>query len=244
MRDNSKISQELLETVERYHDHNMPQSEREAFEERLQNDTEFKTLVDDIQSFLFGIEQQVLKEKLDGFHDEIPSTETQKKASKVRQFQFMKIAAAAVIVIAIGSFWFLSGSSNDRLYDDFFKPDPGLATTMSSSDNYDFYDAMVNYKQGDYKKAIDKWEVLHQKNPENDTLNYFLGVANLAEKNTDKAILFLKETAMQKESVFSDDANYYLGLAHIKIKDFEAAKRDLKRSSLEEARVVLSKIKD
>ncbi len=244
MKHNSNISQELLETVERYHNHTMPQDERKTFEQRLENDAEFNTLVNDIQSFLYGIEQQALKEKLEEFHEEIPiRMDTEQKASKVRQFQFMKIAAAAVIVIAVGCFWFLNGSSNERLYDNYFKPDPGLPTTMSSTDNYVFFDAMVNYKQGDYKKAISKWEVLQNKAPQNDTINYFIGVAYLADKNVDKAIPYLNKTISTSNSVFIDDAYYYLGLAYLKNDHIEQAKAAFKKSKYENSREILKALK-
>ncbi|WP_156115609.1 hypothetical protein [Psychroserpens sp. Hel_I_66] len=39
---------------------------------------------------------------------------------------------------------------------------------MSSNSNL-IYDAMVNYKQGDYKTAIGKWETLKANQPDNDT---------------------------------------------------------------------------
>jgi tetratricopeptide (TPR) repeat protein len=243
LKDNSTISQELLETIERYHNHTMPQVERQAFEQRIENDAEFKTLVNDIQTFLFGIEQQALEEKLEEFHEEMPiRMDTEQKASKARQFLFMKIAAAVVILIAVGSFWFLSGSSNERLYDNYFKPDPGLPTTMSSTDNYVFFDAMVDYKQGDYKKAISKWEALQQKEPLNDTINYFIGVANLAENNTDRAISFLNKTASKQESVFNTDANYYLGLAYLKKNDRETAIKFLKNSNTDQSKLLLDKL--
>lgn len=222
----------------------MPTEERTAFKERLQQDAAFKTQVQDIKLLLCGVEEQALKEKLDEFHDEMPiRMETQKKASKVRQFQFMKIAAAAVIVIAAGCFWFLNGSSNERLYDNYFKPDPGLPTTMSSSDNFAFFDAMVNYKQGDYKTAIKKWEKLEQIAPKNDTITYFLGVANLADKNTSEAIDYLNRTVDVSKSVFREDAYYYLGLAYLKSDNIEEATQAFQKSQSENSKEILKDLK-
>src|SRR5690606_23244373 len=105
---------------------------------------------------------------------------------------------------------------NQKLYAEFFVPDPGLPTTMSSTNNYTFFDAMVNYKQGDYKTAIKKWETLEAANTENDTLIYFLGVAHLAKGNTEDAISYLEKSKDFKDSVFKNDAYYYLGMAHLK----------------------------
>lgn len=243
MSTNSNITQELLETVERYYNHTMTADERTVFEEKLQQDTEFKTLVEDIKTLILGIETQTLKEKLDTFHNDMPmQLHAEKAASKVRYFNVRKIAATVVILVAIGCFWWINGSSNDRLYNQFFTPDPGLPTTMSKSDNFEFFDAMVNYKKGDYKLAITKWNKLQEKEPDNDTINYFLGVANLADNNTNAAISFLQKTASRPESVFHDDAEYYLGLAHLKNNNKQEAIKFLKLSNTETSKKLLEKL--
>ncbi|MEO6347347.1 MAG: tetratricopeptide repeat protein [Aquaticitalea sp.] len=245
MKDHNNITQDFLETIERFYNGSMPTEERKVIEARLQQDAKFKTRVEDVKILLFGIEEQALKERLDEFHKELPiKKETKKSDSKVRHFNFRNIAAAIVIVMVSATFWLINNPSNERLYDSYFKPDPGLPTTMSSSDNFAFFDAMVNYKQGDYEKAINKWQILQKKAPDNDTINYFLGVAHLANKSENKAIPFLKEVTNSNHKAFKDDAHYYLGLAYLKEKNFKEAKKNLGMSSIHEAKTVLSKIKD
>ncbi|MCK7589651.1 tetratricopeptide repeat protein [Subsaxibacter sp. CAU 1640] len=244
MEDNSNISQELLETIERYYNGSMSKDELEKFENKLEQDNVFKSQVEDIKTLLFGIESQSLKEKLDEFHKEIPLQEqTVETSSKVRRLDFWKYATAAVIVIGLGCFWFLSGSSNERLFNNHFTPDPGLPTTMSSSDNFDFFDAMVNYKEGNYQKAIEKWEKLELKQPENDTISYFLGVAYLAKKEEASAIKYLEKTTQTSNSVFMNDANYYLGLAYLKAENTEKAIEHLEMSSSDDSKELLKKLK-
>jgi len=210
---NTNISQELLETVEHYLNNRMSDDELEKFENKFNNDKAFKSQVEDIKTLLLGIESQSLKEKLEVFHDDIPDKIVARNSSKVRYLQFIKIAAAAAIIIALGSLWFLNQNPNAKLYTDYFSPDPGLATIMSSNSNFKFYDAMVNYKQGDYKTAISKWTTLLETKSQNDTLNYFLGVAHLANKQEIEAIPYLEKVTTNIESHFKNDAYYYLGLA-------------------------------
>jgi tetratricopeptide (TPR) repeat protein len=243
MNPNHNITQEELENIERYINNTMTFDERTAFDERLQNDPDFKNQVEDIKTMLLGIETQALKEKMEEFHKEIPKTKTQEKEpSKVRFLDFRKLVAAAAIIIALGSFWYFNKPSNERLYSKYFTPDPGLPTTMGTNDDFAFYDAMVNYKQTDYKTAISKWEVLQLKSPENDTLNYFLGVANLAEGHTDLAIPYLENTTLQTESVFIEDAYYYLGLAYLKSNKKEEAIKALQLSHLDNSKSILSEL--
>ena len=115
---------------------------------------------------------------------------------------------------------------------------------MSSNSNYEFYDAMVNYKQGDYKTAIEKWNVLKTKTPNNDTLNYFLGVAHLANENEVNAISFLEKSIQNKTFPLVSDAYFYLGLAHLKEDNIELAKENFKQSTTENSKALLSELEN
>lgn len=240
MKDNNNISQEFLETVERYNDNQMPADERLIFEEKLQNDAAFKTQVEDVKTLFDGIQFQSLKEQLDLFHKETP---LENKPSKVRYLHFIKMGIAAAIIIGIGLFWMNGNSSNDRLYAKYFTPDPGLPTTMGTTNNYTFFDGMVNYKQGDYKKAIQKWSVLEQKSPANDTLQYFLGVAYLADKNPTKAISYLSKTVDSPKNIFFEDATFYLGLAYLKVDKRTEAKNAFEKSKSDKNKIILDALK-
>ncbi len=234
-----------METIERYYNHSMSNEERIEFETKLNHDPQFKSEVEEVQSLFHTIETQSLKEKLEEFHKELPQEmEPNQPSHKIRFLHYKQIAVAAILVIGAACFWFFTGTPTDRLFDEYFKPDPGLPTTMSTSDNFVFYDAMVNYKQEDYKTAIKKWEKLELKDPNNDTLTYFLGVANLANKNASEAITYLNKTVEISNSVFIEDAYYYLGMAYLKKENFALAKKNLNKSAMQEAKNILSKIKE
>ncbi|WP_111308582.1 tetratricopeptide repeat protein [Confluentibacter sediminis] len=240
MKEKSNISQELLETIECYYNNSMDRDDRIIFEKKLQDSPEFKEQVEDIKTMLLGIETQALKEQLDDFHKEIPL-----EKNKIRFLQPLKIAVAAAIIIAFGCFWFFSGSSNQKLYAKYFTPDPGLPTTMSNSDDFEFYDAMVNYKHGDYDKAIQKWQVLYQKQATNDTINYFLGLAYMSHDKIEAAKPFLqKVTETKKPFPFLSEAYYYLGLAYLKEGQIELAKENLGLSNTEQSQKLLNELKN
>lgn len=249
MNPNTNISQKLLESVEKYLNNTMDADSLKAFKTRLKNDFEFNAQVEDIKTTLLGIEAQTLKEKLNDFHKEIkPSANkiTKDKTTKTKSLlNLRKLAVAAAIIIAFGSIWFFSNPPNEKLYAKYFKPDPGLPTTMSSTNDFDFYDAMVNYKRGDYKLAIDKWQALLAQKTENDTLNYFLGVAHLANKNEVEAIPFL-ERLVQSQDTFPliHDAYYYLGLAYLKDGNLTLAKKYFNLSNTEASNNIILELKD
>jgi tetratricopeptide (TPR) repeat protein len=245
LKNSNNISQELLETVERHLNKTMSKQEALDFELRLAEDPQFRTHVADIKTLLLGIGNQSLKERLDEFHEALPESQMESSNGKTKSTMLWgKFAAAILIFAAIGGFWWFSTTQNERLYAEYFTPDPGLPTTMSSSTNFEFYDAMVDYKQGNYKIAIEKWELLESKQPGNDTLNYFLGVARLANKDEVAAIAFLEKSTQHPDFVLIQDAYYYLGLAYLKAGQIEKAKLNLTKSKLEDSKELLSKIKD
>ncbi|MEZ4795705.1 MAG: tetratricopeptide repeat protein [Flavobacteriaceae bacterium] len=243
MSPNTNITQEQLEFIERCLNKTATSEELQAFNERLKNDKEFEVQVTDIKTLLLGIESQALKEKLNTFHEELLDN-TNNKVAPVKFLHFKKIAAAAILVIALGSFWFLSGNKNEKLYTKYFSPDPGLPTLMSENQNFVFYDAMVDYKQGEYKKAILKWEPLLKNSSKNDTLNYFLGMAQLANKQETKAIEYLQVVTNLDASAFKNEAYYYLGLAYLKANNVELAKKNLTFSTVDNSKKILTELYD
>ena len=128
------------------------------------------------------------------------------------------LAAASVVLIAgLLIFWLTTKQSKyEKIYTVYFKPDPGLLAVMGNTEAYTFERAMVDYKEGNFEKAIATWEQLRAIQPNSDTLNYFLGVANLALQRDEKALTFLSPISENKNSSFSKEACWYRGLILIK----------------------------
>ena len=244
MNKDSTISQELLETVERYLNNTMDATEKLQFEKSLEENNTLRQQVEDIKILLSGIETASLREKMEEFHHqraqetkEIPVRNiTQNNRTNSRLFY----AVAASAVILLGIFWvFNPKNSNELLFNEYFSVDPGLPTTMGSTDEFSFYDGMVNYKRKEYDEALEKWrQLLNQKN-NNDTLNYFIGVTYLAKGNTEEAIPFLEKVTTQKESMFLEDSYFYLGLSNLKNDNLKDAKENFRKSNTQEAQKIL-----
>ena len=101
---------------------------------------------------------------------------------------------------------------------------------------------MVSYKQGAYAEAIAQWEPLLNEKPKNDTLNYFVGVAHLANNNESEAITFLQWATEKENSQFLSDAYYYLGLSYLKKGNKENAIHFFKLSKHKKSTALLSEL--
>jgi len=245
MNKNSKITQELLETVERYLNNTMDPSEKLQFEKSLLENNTLKQQVEDIKILLSGIETASLREKIEEFHQQM-AQETKEipvrnitNNNRTNSRLFYAVAASAVILLGI--FWMLNPKdSNEMLFNEYFSVDPGLPTTMGSAEEFSFYDGMVNYKRKEYDEALEKWKLLLPQKNNNDTLNYFIGVTYLAQGNIKEAIPFLEKVTTQKESMFLEDSYFYLGLSNLKNDNLEVAIENFRKSNTQEAQKILN----
>ncbi len=240
------ISEQELEAIESYLFNKMDGTEKSAFEMKLQTDKKFREEFQKQRALIEGIEEKALISKLNDFHKPFQGKQADSEILKkptYKRNRFHWVAASVAVLIGLGSFWLMNKpTQSDRLFSQYFVPDSGLPTTMGKNDNYAFSRAMVDYKYGKYESAIEMWEEQLSQKPKNDTLNYYLGVAHLANGNEKNAISFLKTAVKQEQSVFKDKAFYYLGMALLKQADISSAKENLKKSSLRKSKELISEL--
>ncbi len=243
MDDNDKyISQELQETFERYLLDQMDDRERSRFLKNLEQDPNLMHQFEEFKALFHTVEELALQEHLDSYHSEMETSI--EKTTGDRTFPFYKIAAVVTVMVALGLWILYQKDPNEKLYQEYFTADPGLPTVMGNSGNYAFYEAMVDYKQGHYKTAITKWEQQWAEKKDNDTLNYFLGSAYLADGESTKAIPYFDRVLGSKQTSFKNEAAFYQGLAHIKNGDPQAALKSLEKAQDEKSRELIKKLKD
>ncbi|MEK6154528.1 tetratricopeptide repeat protein [Flavobacteriaceae bacterium 3-367] len=229
--------------MERYLNNTMDEKERASFEGQLKENPGLKKQLEEVQTLIEGVETAALQGRMDNFHEALAKEEQEVKQHN--GFRKYTIAASIAVLIGLASFWVLTSEQpNDRLFAKYFVPDPGLPTTMGTDANYAFYEAMVSYKRANYAVAIAQWSGLLEEKPANDTLNYFIGVAHLANSDAEKAMSYLNALSEQPNSVFADEAFYYLGLAHLKAGDLEAAKAYFNKSQTERAWAIMTELND
>jgi tetratricopeptide (TPR) repeat protein len=231
------ITEPELALIDEYITGKLSLPEKEAFEERLQKEPEWKQKVEEVKLLSLGIQEAALRQKLETFHTHQPV--------KVREISWLRrLSAAAVFIGLIGLCWwiFIKPSAEEKLYAGFYKPDAGLATEMSVSENYNFERAMVDYKTGKYSAAIDSWKKLLGENPTNDTLNYFIGSAYIANKDAASAINYFDAVLKTGLPAFASESHWYKGLALIRIGKKEEAIVAINASSHPQKAALLRKL--
>lgn len=234
-----------MESIEQYLLGETSTEERLAFETKMESDNVWAAKVNEVKLLLAGIETSSLKERLDNYHINVKKNHPQTSGGKIISMRFKLLAAASVALLTAMSVWLFTMKENkyEKLYNAYYKPDPGLMSAMGASDNYLFNKAMLDYKTGEYKKAIGEWSKLKDGLPQNDTLNYFLGVAQQADGNSAAAIALLKSMAMDTAKPFYKDACWYIGLALVKQGTVNEAIPYLEKSARPESSELINKLK-
>lgn len=220
-------NQETMELIDRFLLEQLEQDELQQFHDRMEQDLGFRTLVLEQRQQKEAVEEYNIRKSIDSFHEEI----SQEKKLKRALPKWWAIAASILLLIGI-SLWTVINNENSagKIYAKNFKPDPGLPTTMGQTSDYEFYTGMVSYKQKKYSEAIAQWEPLYSAAPQNDTFTYFLGVAHLADGDTEKAEKYLELSSDKKDGVFKEETDYYLALTYLKENKIKEAIKVLKSS--------------
>lgn len=246
MNPNNQFSEEEFQAIERYLLGQLSEEEKLAFERELEKNPSLRSHTKEL-SLIFGeIEEQSLRAKLDQIHSKVGEATPSIPLPSATTFPWQKWAiAASISVVLMLSFWFwaLRLFTEEKLYQTYYRPDPGLVTAMSSeSSSYAFERAMVDYKSGNYQAALDRWELILAEKPQNDTLHYFIGHSLMALDETLLAISYWEKVTLDEQSVFRKDAFWYLGIAWLKEEDPEKAKLAIQQSQHPKANDLLEKI--
>lgn len=245
MKYNHNIPEDEIILIEGYLTNTLGAEERVAFEHKLLQNSDLQQKINELKLLLLGIQETEIKTRLSEFHQGLVSNNGSLplKVSKKLNFPRMAIAASVLVLLsmAIWGIWFRQ-PLHQKLFSRYYSPDPGLATVMSQSDSYDFEKAMVEYKNEAYQQAIEAWEVLLAKKPGNDTLIYFIGSAQMAMEQYEKARENLKQVAGHSSSAFQRDACWYLGMYYLRENQKRMAIEYLTQSGYTEATALINEI--
>ncbi|MBC7848670.1 MAG: hypothetical protein H7Y31_02985 [Chitinophagaceae bacterium] len=241
MKYTGNISADELQRIERFLTGEMPEEEAAAFKAELTTNADLELKTSELRMLLLGINESVLKDRLPLYHTAVPTPHAGRHI-----FPMAKkwLVAASIALLAVVAIWFFvsKSDSSKSLYSRYYQPDPGLPTVMSSTGDYAFEKAMVEYKNHEYDKALQGWNTLLKTRSENDTLRYFIGAAYLAKNDDQQAIKYLGSSAADTSSGFYGEANWYLGLIYLKQGEKLKAAEFIKNSNHTNREAVLKAI--
>lgn len=230
MNNENSITLKELELIDAYLHQQLEGDALTSFKERLSANADWREKVNEIRLLSLSISEAALEEKLSHFHNEINRPALKVAHKKDNRKKWLAAAAVIVIVILGGSLLFQK-PAHEKLFAAYYKPDPGLPVVMGEEgkSNYILYDGMIDYKEGNYTKAIEKWKNMGDSHTYTDTLSYYMGLANMSAGNMEQAVKHLDDVLKKENNVYQQKATWYLALIYIKQDNKKAAVNLLKK---------------
>ncbi len=226
--------------LESYLEGKLGDNEKQAVEDRIANEEEFRKLSTQLEILIAGINyagSNNLLGKLKDIESGLPpvKVESEAESEAVPKVVPMKrrnnwwYAAASVIIVVVGSiFLFDQKATPNELFSDYMKHYGNIdsPTTRGEATELKMYQkAYAAYDQHNYGLAIDLFKQTPE--PEMDSTKYlYLGISYLMNDQGNEAISSL---AIAKKSAgnLENKIHWYMGLAYLKTGDVEQAKKYL-----------------
>lgn len=196
--------------------------DRLAFENRLELDPALKEEFNEYLHIVNGINAWE-HERLKTFMKD-KQLRSLYRADNWNAFRRAAVAAAVILIVAIpGYIIFRTTTYPQRLVKEFYIADPGLPVVMGASVNPLLDRAMLDYKDGQYTESLEQLLQLLAVSPDNDTLNYYIGICYFETLKNAEAIDHFKKVG-EPGSRYYYMARYNEALALIRDGQKEAAK--------------------
>ncbi len=78
----------------------------------------------------------------------------------------------------------------------------------------------------------------------NNSLNYFIGSAFLANGQYEQALHYLRNNEKNTSSAFAEETNFYVGLTYLKMNETSKAIEYLEKCAIPKAKELLKSIQD
>lgn len=240
------MNEEVYISFESYLNNEMPQAEKELFEQRLNSDNQFR------ESFnLYKETTAMLENKFDSktidFKENLKSiskthfSEKEEDKSRVINFKPFYYAIAASVVLAFGTWFMMQGNPE---YGDFNQHENAYFTERGSIIK-NLRLAQNAYNEKNYKVAIENFEIV-LKDYDKPEVRFFYGISLLEENRYSEAETNFTNI-QEGTSIYKDKATWYLALSKLKQNQFEECKNYIKQipedaEDYEKAQKLLSKL--
>jgi len=204
--------------VERYFSGQISQEDFLLLETLLENDGEFKK---DFYAQL-EVRQTIAHEKNAPLKKRLDRLEN-KAESMTRWYPY---AAAIIILIGLGFFYFNAQPDPQELYAEYFEAYPNVVAPLVRENTDQGEDDMAlafrHYDAGDYAGAASLFQTLYQRTNK-DYAFFYHSVSLMAAGETNAAISALEQHDWNDPQTHQTNSHWYLGLGHLKLENKEKA---------------------
>ncbi len=231
-----KLNEQELDQMERYLENKLQGPDQREFKKRLETDSDFQAAFEEVNTMVTGIKyagRNGIKKQIERLEQSLPEAQlhTEAKVVPINRFKSWSAAAAAVLLIAFGSWWLLIGNlDQSNLFESYYQPYANVeqATTRSTETLTTREQAYAAYDRGEYQQAIDLFAEITPAN-RRPVDNFYTAISHLAVDNPQSAELILERYTKNDDMVLQDQALWYLALAKLAIDKQEESRQILHR---------------
>lgn len=224
------MEEKLIALFEAYSSNELSNSEKKAFEDKLNSDSIFKedfelyiTITKNLASrFANEAQEKELRKTLSTLQNQ-----SKKQAKVVSLFAVKKllVAASIILLVSLSVYNFMQKPS----YIDFANYDD-LSLVVRGSNEDDTQKKMLEkyFNNKQFNKALPLFESLLKDHPNDNKLILYKGLALLETNEISDAIILFDQLIEKNNPLYNDTATWYKALAYLKNKDYDSCKKELK----------------
>lgn len=229
--------------IQKYLDHDLTDKDMKRFEADLESSPELQADLGLYQE----IDEALADTEVLSFRDQLTDLrkETQKDGKNTKTpIRFNKpwhyaATAAIALILAIGLASVLDKPlSNKDLLKKYYKPyevalmnrslnlsqDQGTPADLIKAETY-LTKASLFYQEGDFRNAIEHFELFLENQPDNAGARLYLGISLYEESRFHDAEASLNKVVEHEDNLYVDKAEWYLGLCYLALNENELARR-------------------
>ena len=178
--------------IDDYFQQQLPETERQIFEKRCEEDTAFAAEVASYISVRMALKQELLQKKQTAWSNEnvtetIPVVPIN-TAKKIVTTQWLYYAAAACLLITISVYFFTKKPLPQQLSADYINKNFMQLSQSMNGANDSLQLGMAAYNKKDYNQALPIFENIYKNHPEKTDAKKYAGYVSLITKQYDKAL--------------------------------------------------------
>jgi len=233
-----ELTEFQFDEIRRYLRGEMTPEEAIGFEQKMEENPEFKAEVEFQRDVYKGVELSVrsrIKERLKALEAQNPAAD-QAPGKSINYKKWLGLAASIVVLIGIGLLankTLFHEPTKQDIVQDYYKPYPDYITdqTRGNNKNSEFdqevHKAMDLYTNQHYDEAIPLLEGAISKEENHDQVQFYLGNAYLANGNPRKAIDVFEKNQGNLSKEYAPKNQWYLALAYVADDRIKEAKQTL-----------------
>lgn len=205
--------------IEAYVKDQMLKSEREDFEQRLQQEPELRKRLDTYQRLHRGLEELRLEYQVQQISPTVEKEGNHEDATPVRSLKSMKryawLVASLVVLLGIGYVMLMQVRAyrQDQVFEAYYQPE---AESRGDDQGVFCSDLPASIRQSYYNGLFEQTLRLTQSRLKLSCALYYHGLANLALKNEEAAISdFKKVLSKEPVGMLKERTEWYLTLAYL-----------------------------